>query len=516
MQRDKEYWANRARQREREAYERGSKLTESMFKHYDAAAKAIRREIHDFYTKYAGKYGLTYEQAIKLLNKREFQEWRADLGAYVERIAREADPVVKELLIAHLDALSTNSQISRLEALLGQIDLKLNELWERGVTEMQAEFGEEFEEGYYKKVYDIQSRAGFIGEFVKIDEEMVEEVLSYPWSGAMFSDRLWQNKQALLFQARSTITQGVIQGKSIAEMSKELSDRLGQSYKAAERLIRTETAHFHGESDKLAYKAAGVQEYEFLATPQYRTCPVCGALDGEHFAYDDAKEGVNFPPIHPNCRCATVEYDPEDALDWKNSGKPMPKRMTYKEWYAQEVAAHGEGYVERERKKLYNQTRDEEQFERYVDRLGEDAPKAFEEFQRIKYSKPDEWTALKEHYSYKGRVPEASKADWETAKRIKETGINGTVRVPAQKIETASLEFLDSHALRHGVTVEQAREYVRTAKFSITRRRWDGTKTNYYSADGAVYINEDGKINTAFSHKEFDAKTKSAMEAYDG
>ena len=123
-----------------------------------------------------------------------------------------------------------------------------------------------------------------------------------------------------------------MQGKSIPTMSKELSARMGQSYKAAERLIRTETTYFHGESDKAAYEAAGVDEYEYVATLDSRTCEVCAALDGKHFKLKDAQAGVNYPPMHPNDRCTTVEYDPDDALDWYNSGKKMPENMTYEEW----------------------------------------------------------------------------------------------------------------------------------------------------------------------------------------
>ena len=133
------------------------------------------------------KDGEIYDQAVRLLTRKEFQEWKATLGEYITRIAAEPDPRVKALLTAQLDALSTNSRISRLEALLGQIDLKLNELWETGVSQMKAEFGETFREGYYEKVYDIQSRAGFIHEFAKLDESVVENVLSYPWSGAILS-----------------------------------------------------------------------------------------------------------------------------------------------------------------------------------------------------------------------------------------------------------------------------------------------------------------------------------------
>lgn len=340
MVRNKEYWTARALQRENEAYLRGAGLSMKMFQEYDAAAKAIRRQINDFYSKYAGKYGLTYDQAVRLLTRNEFREWKATLAQYVARIAQEPDPRVKALLTAQLDALSINSRISRLEALQGQIDLVLNDLFEKGVAQMKAEFGDAFQEGYYKKVYDIQSRVGFIHEFAKLDESVVEDVLSYPWSGAMFSDRLWQNKQALLFNVRETITQGVMQGKSVAAMSKELSARMGQSYKNAERLIRTETTHFHSEADKAAYGAAGVDEYEYVATLDSRTSAICADLDGKHFKVKDAQAGVNYPPMHPNCRSTTVEYDPDDALDWYNSGLKMPHNMTYSEWAERQGVKH--------------------------------------------------------------------------------------------------------------------------------------------------------------------------------
>ena len=178
--RNKEYWAARALQRENEAYLRGAGLSAKMFQEYETAAKAIRREIDGFYSKYAGKYGLTYDQAARLLNRKEFQEWKASLDAYVAQIAQATDAHAKVLLTAQLDALSANSSISRLEALQGQIDLILNDLFDKGVAQMKEEFGDMFVEGYYKKCYDIQSRAGFFNEIAKIDFSAIEQAVSYP------------------------------------------------------------------------------------------------------------------------------------------------------------------------------------------------------------------------------------------------------------------------------------------------------------------------------------------------
>lgn len=516
MTHNETYWTERALKRAEEAYLHDAALTAKLFQEYQTAAKAIRREVNDFYSKYAGKYGLTYDQAVRLLNRKEFQEWKASLAEYVDYIATVQDPKVKALLTAELDALSTNSSISRLEALQGQIDLILNDLVDKGVAQMKEQFGDDFIEGYYKKCYDLQSRAGFFNEIAKIDFPAIENIVSYPWSGAMFSDRLWQNKQALLFNTREILTQGLIQGKSVNVMSSALAAKMGQSYKNAERLVRTETAHIHAESDRAAYKEAGVEEYEFMAALETRTCEVCGGLDGKHFKISEAKTGVNYPPIHPNCRCTTVEYDPDDALDWYNSGQPMPKTRTYQEWYDEQVARNGQGSIKAERQKVYNRKADLEQFEAYSERLGADAPSDVDAFQTLKYSKPDEWTELKGLYSYKGRVPEATKADFGLYRKIKGAGVYGTIRVPPAPIDTSSLWLNTDHVIGHGhsATEAEAKSFIENAVFSLKRKHWTGNVfTNYYSSEGAAYVlTTENEIRTAFKREQFKGHLKDAME----
>ncbi|GAE89517.1 hypothetical protein [Acetivibrio straminisolvens] len=221
----KEYWLKRALRREAESYLRGAALSLKLFKEYERAAREIRKQINDFYARYASENGLSYEEAVKELNRKERQEWKGTIGDYVNRINNETDPEVKARLTAELDALSYSSQQSRLMAMEAQIQMTLNELYARGVAEMKAEFGETFKEAYYKKVYDIQQRVGFAREFAKVNTRMVEDVVSYPWSGSNFSERLWKNNQALIFNVREIITQGFIRGTGISEMSKQLSER---------------------------------------------------------------------------------------------------------------------------------------------------------------------------------------------------------------------------------------------------------------------------------------------------
>lgn len=164
----------------------------------------------------------------------------------------------------------------------------------------------------------------------------------------------------------------------------------------------------------------------------------------------------------------------------------------------------------------YNENTDRLQFESYKNLLGTDAPKTFEAFRTLKYNDPTAYEELCGLYSYKKCVPEATVADYKAYKAVKATNIIGSVRVPPKPIDTAGLVFNDSHAARHGCTLGQALEYINTASCSVTRMRWDGCHTNYYSKDGAVYVaDEIHKIKTVFSKNDFDPTIKAVMEVFE-
>lgn len=59
------------------------------------------------------------------------------------------------------------------------------------------------------------------------------------------------------------------------------------------------------------------EQYEFSTVGDERTCPICGALEGKVFNIKDRQPGVNFPPMHPWCRC-TFKIYVEDWDKWLN------------------------------------------------------------------------------------------------------------------------------------------------------------------------------------------------------
>ena len=392
------YWTNRALKREKEAYLTGNELNKKMFEFYENASNDIRKQINDFYSRYASENGLTFDEAMIELNKSEYREWKKSLDEYVREYETEADPIRAAELKARVDARAYRSRITRLEAVSTQIEGAVNGLYFGAVTAMSKDFAKVFEKSFMGKAEDLAERfdidMGFTQKY--FSEKMVKDVISYPWCGNHFSDRLWKNKENLIFNLRDILSRGLQSGTGLPQMAKEMADKTGQSFKAAYNLVESETTHFHEEANFRAYEAAGIERYQFWSEHELSVCSICAGLDMRVFDVKDRKEGVNAPPMHNHCRCVTVEYDPHEKEDYINSGiEPPEDRKTWRQWYDGEVERRGKEAVEGDIKAYKNKSADEKQFEKYKNIFKEDFPKTFEEFQDLKYNRTEEWNNFK-------------------------------------------------------------------------------------------------------------------------
>ena len=71
-------------------------------------------------------------------------------------------------------------------------------------------------------------------------------------------------------------------------------------------LVRTESDTAQANACISVYENADIFAYRYNAMMDDRTCTKCKELNGKIFLIQDKQEGVNFPQIHPNCRC-TIE-----------------------------------------------------------------------------------------------------------------------------------------------------------------------------------------------------------------
>lgn len=160
-----------------------------------------------------------------------------------------------------------------------------------------------------------------------IEEQHAEEILTEHFEeiaehkdniGSFAPDNEdYKKRLALQFAAAAAITSrtiidGVIRGNTVTEMTKQVSDLDQKLQKRTKRIIYTEDTWIINEDLREDQEQKEQEEkkeepsYIYTTMRDSRVCPVCIALDGIEFKYADKKLGINYPPMHPWCRCIAI------------------------------------------------------------------------------------------------------------------------------------------------------------------------------------------------------------------
>lgn len=291
---NEEYWTKREAYKLKKGLKDLKKIEKELVKEYKKAMDNIGKEINNLFYKYADDNNLSYKDAQKLLNGKEYKEFKHDLKTYMKLIEEYAD----DELLLELNTLSMKSRISRLEEMFYQCGKYINEVYENTNKRLQIAYSSTIKDNYYQTIYDMHKAIGVGASFSYIDNDMIKEILAFPWSGRHYSQRLWSNRTKLKNAMVEELTQMLIQGKGVKETSKALSKRLDADLKHCIRLIHTEHSYFIEIASQKAYEECDVTKYKILATLDKRTSEICQRLDGEVFNVKDAIVGVNMPPFH--------------------------------------------------------------------------------------------------------------------------------------------------------------------------------------------------------------------------
>ena len=307
----KEYWEKRQLAREELSFEKGTQVYEDYVKILKESNKEINNKIALLYARYQGelkKLGVDKIQANTLLRGAEYKQWRYDIEKYVKEIERlkKTNPVEFRKLSVELETLAYRSRISRLDSLKAGIDYELIQAGEKINNKVTDTLTEVYNDTYTSLTEDLNFKKGVISS------SAVKKALENDWSGANYSSRIWSNTDNLAKAIKNELIIGLNKGINYRTMSQNIAKKFETSYKNAERLVRTETNHIQNQATLMGYTDAGVVKYQFLAVLDSRTSHTCSDLNGEVFKTEDATEGENYPPMHPNCRSTTVPYEYAD------------------------------------------------------------------------------------------------------------------------------------------------------------------------------------------------------------
>lgn len=320
--RERNEWIERAKQRVLDNAEVTDRSVKEILFLFDEAAWTLETEINAMFQKYATENGLSNAEASKMLTGSEYSRWRKGIDEYL----KDAEGDSRTLL--ELNTLAMKSRISRKEQMIATVYQAMITLSNDTETKLTDLLGDMFKTNYYRGCYDVQSVLGVGFNVSKVDMQMLQRILEHPWSGKNYSQALWENTDKLAALARRELTLGFMNGSSVQKMAKEINDVMAKGRYAAERLVRTESSYFSNQGELQSYRELGIEEYIYLGGG----CEICQVLNGKNFPLEEAEAGVNFPPMHPNCKCTVRAKGKIDLFKDREGASPLKDNPKFEEW----------------------------------------------------------------------------------------------------------------------------------------------------------------------------------------
>lgn len=332
---NRDYWKRRFLYEKEQQLQNTAEYETAMRARLKEVEQVLEQEVDYWLKRYAANQEITIKDARKILSTIGTRDWHMTLKEF--KAKAKAGGFDKEL-----DAEYFQSQLSRLE----NIDERLTSLLAQYATsetnKMENSLSNQFQQTYMHSIYLTQiEQAKLSSNFATINEYQVKAIVNSPWRGSDFSKRIWKNyTEVLPNELGDALLRGTVLGHSHEQIFKMMRQRLKdvEEYQL-HRLVITEMGHVAETATAEAYREEGVEQYQYLATLESHTCEECAHLDEKVFDLKDKVEGLNYPLIHPYCRCTTMPYInglPDSSERWARdpeTGKGMyVENMIFNQW----------------------------------------------------------------------------------------------------------------------------------------------------------------------------------------
>lgn len=336
------YWEKRFERLKQQQMGKAETVTAVMRREYVKALTALRKEVLDWYYRYAEENEMSLADARKELDTRELRAFQLTLKEYIKLAKKKNLP---QKYIKMLDKASIRARLDRSQELYIKTSRYVEELAKSQNLSMRSLLSEVYEDSVYKTAYEAQKLKGKFSTFKEVAKQDIETAVSKPWAsdGKDFSQRIWENKAQLMNTLQTEMTRSFMIGEGVAPLINRIQKRFNVSFSNARRLVETETAYVQEKAMLGTYDALDVEQYQILAVLDLKTSDICRHLDKKVFDRKDAKPGITMPPFHCYCRSTTIPYiegitDSQEvtrAARDLSTGKTVfvEGDLNYEEWY---------------------------------------------------------------------------------------------------------------------------------------------------------------------------------------
>ena len=226
------YWQNRFDQVEQSANNKASAFTRMIKRQYRLAQKEIEAKIAYWYERLASNNEISVEDAHKLLDRDELQEFRWSLEEYIRYAKKNT---ISQQFMKELENASAKVHIKKLEALKLESAFQVEKLMGNIENGMNTLLSTVYEDSYYRSMYEI-SKGFEIGFNVsKLDDDIIKRVISQKWAvdDKNYSDRIWTNKTKLTNTLSNEFSKLVLARGNIKDTYANVANTMNTSYQKA-------------------------------------------------------------------------------------------------------------------------------------------------------------------------------------------------------------------------------------------------------------------------------------------
>lgn len=295
--RQKELWDNLEKDE--------AKLIEKLTQFYKEESHKLGKEIAEYFARYGKDNVIEYRSLLARLSSVDRKLLYERFDDFIEKY-----PQYKHLT----DVRKSIYKLTRLEGLNESIKLQQLEIGAKEVDRLHDYLVDLYGDTYY----EMADSMGFGRTMLSFDKESAELLINKKWTQQKdYSDRIWENKSKLISYLTNDFKTSIIRGDSFNRVVKQMSERfVNRSRADIKRIVRTEGTRINNEAMMKTFDDSKLyDEYEYVAVIDRKTSDVCKDLDGEIFKLKDREVGINFPPMHVNCRSSFSVVIPDDYVD---------------------------------------------------------------------------------------------------------------------------------------------------------------------------------------------------------
>lgn len=296
------YWQKRQQQLNKQLEKDEEKLKKRLSSYFDAEYRKLERDIAAYYEQYGKDHVIQYRNLMEALPKED------------KRLLLEQTDEFAERYPEYTSLMPVRESIYRLNRLEGlQYSVRMQQL-EIGAIENE-QISEHLQRNAERGANAAAETMGFGKNFYDNHPDIARLFVDTAWSnGENFSQKIWNNTSKLANYLNTDIAQGFARGDSYERLTRKLREKFGKvSRNDAYRLIYAEGTYIMAEATMQPF-TDDFEQYRLSTVADEKVCSICRSIARKVFNISDRQPGINFPPLHPWCRCTfTIEVDDWDA-----------------------------------------------------------------------------------------------------------------------------------------------------------------------------------------------------------